>query len=81
MRHLDTRKVVCMGCFSKCQKYTIDSSDTLKERVNKHILKDLNINDIRIPVGLCERCRVRLAKIEAGKFSEFDVLSVRQQRH
>ena len=45
MRHLDARKVVCIGCFSKCQRYTIDSSDTLKDRVDKHILKDLNIND------------------------------------
>jgi hypothetical protein len=56
---------------------TIESSEKFRSRVEKFILKDIDINNHRIPVGLCATCRVLLGKINAGE-QTIDALDLTQ---
>merc|ERR1712001_816835 len=53
-KHDKNRQKVCVFCFRISQK-TVFSNESLLDKVKQ----SLNLEDIRIPVGLCQECIIR----------------------
>ena len=77
MLHEDARKKVCMGCFRKSSQNLLSAQPALLQRVNDHLIKDVDVHDSRVPIGVCESCRPRLHAIATKKESKpFDLTNL-----
>ena len=74
MKHEDARRRVCLGCFSKTNIEIASLPPNVQELIEKHIFSNYNINDYRLPCGICKSCRSKLHKVENGdRRNSFDL--------
>ena len=74
MKHFEGRNRVCFSCFKKVKiNETIESSTKLVQDRITTIIPSLDLNDDRVPLGLCPTCRLKLKAVENGKLEDFDL--------
>ena len=62
--HTECRNYVCIICMSKSDR---SLTPFLISRLTKHSPEPLDLNDDRLPHGMCTNCRFHLQKIDEGK--------------
>jgi len=60
MLHIECREKVCLVCF---RKGNFKITENLLDKIHEHILTDYDLNDIRLPCGLCTTCRRTLTAL------------------
>ena len=68
MKHEDARKRVCILCFRKTgpQECLESATQLVHDRINEHVVSNVNLSDSRVPTGLCSSCRTKLKNVETG---------------
>ena len=70
------RENACVACFRKAKESEcLDGiSPLILDRLETHIIANLDLTDPRVPVALLyNRCRAKVSNIVAGRKSTFDV--------
>ena len=76
MLHDEARKQVCLCCFRKCNKSLSleNASPEIRQRLEEHVISDLDVLDNRVPTGICSSCRCKLRNIDKeGRKSTIDI--------
>ena len=76
MLHDAARKCVCITCFRKTgENERIEClSEVVKDRLEEHVIENIDVSDRRIPTGLCSSCKQKLRNIAVeGRKSTFDL--------
>ena len=62
--HTECRNYVCILCMSKSDR---SLTPFLISRLTEHSPEPLDLNDDRLPHGMCTNCRFHLQEIDEGK--------------
>ena len=55
MKHGDSRRKVCLCCFNRTSDFDlIHLPEIVHEQINSQVISNFNVNDPRLPCGLCK---------------------------
>ena len=70
MKHDEARKRICICCFNKINSSHFDLNNlphTVHDQLSRQVIADYNMNDPRLPSGLCRSCRSKLKRVDEGE--------------